>query len=562
MLRVCYRISFLFLVLFLLQASVCSASADFLSPEERDWLSKHPVITIGPDPDALPFEAIDRDGLYRGLSADYLAHISGILGVSFKVVKAQNWAELMTMAKQQKIDLLPAIVSSSPRRKFLSFTSPWLSVPGVVLSTHPYSSVGDLKDKTVAVVDGSVWDDYLSVHQVDVRLIRVEDNRTALELTALSGVDAMVTNLAIATEMIHQLGISNLRVVLRLKRNTDISFGVRKDWPELVSILNKSLTHMDPTVKGDIRQRWLTLEPIPWWRDPSFQRIGIFSFGGFILIVAFFVVWNQSLKRQVRKRSRALELAHHRLVRAAKMKSIGQLAAGVAHEVKNPLAVISMGVEFLSSSPDRDATEQQILTDMDDAVQRADRVIRGLLDYSHYSKLERRPGDINEVIKQSLRLVDHEMKKHQIEVCLNLGILETACFDFTRIQQVFINLFVNSAQAMGEKGRLEIVSKMDSLSSGEAELSQYYHPGQRVIKVTVTDTGPGIGDTESEKIFDPFYTTKDIGQGTGLGLSESRNIMELHNGTLHLRNSEPTGACAIVILPCDKGDIDEENSTG
>ena len=260
MLRVCYRISFLFLVFFLLQATVCSASADFLTSEERAWLKEHPVITIGPDPDALPFEAIDSDGLYKGLSADYLAHISGVLGVSFKVVKAQNWAELMAMAKQQKVDLLPAIVSSAPRREFLAFTSPWLSVPGVVLSTHPYNSVGDLKDKTVAVVDGSVWDDYLSVHPVDVRLIRVEDNRTALELTALSGVDAMVTNLAIATEMIHQLGISNLRVVLRLKRNTDISFGVRKDWPELVSILNKSLTHMDPAVKEDIRQRWLTLE--------------------------------------------------------------------------------------------------------------------------------------------------------------------------------------------------------------------------------------------------------------------------------------------------------------
>ncbi len=560
--RVCHRIASLFLLLFLVQAAVCSASPNFLTPEEHNWLKEHPVITIGPDPDALPFEHIDSDGFYRGLSADYLAYISSLLGVSFKVVKVQNWAELMTMAQQHKVDLLPAIVPSPSRRKFLAFSSPWFTVPGVVLSTHPCRSITDLTDKTVAVVRGSIWDDYISSSPVDVRLVQVEDSRTALELTALSGVDAMVTDLASATEMIHQMGISNLRVVLRLKHNIDLSFGVRRDWPELVSILNKSLTHMDRETKGKIRQRWLKLEHIPWWRDPSFQRIGLFSLGGFVLIVAFFIVWTQSLKRQVRKRSRALELAHHRLIRAAKMKSIGQLAAGVAHEVKNPLTVISLGIEFLHSSSDRDATERQILTDMDDAVQRADRVIRGLLDYSHYSKLERRPGDINKVIKQSLHLVEHEMKKHQIEVCTNLGMLEPACFDFTRIQQVFINLFVNSAQAMGEEGCLEIVSKMDNLSSAEAELSQYYRPGQRVIKVTVTDTGPGISHTESEKIFDPFYTTKDIGQGTGLGLSESRNIMELHNGTLHLKNCEPTGACAVVILPCDKGDADEEDSTG
>ena len=102
---------------------------------------------------------------------------------------------------------------------------------------------------------------------------------------------------------------------------------------------------------------------------------------------------------------------------------------------------------------------------------------------------------------------------------------------------------------------------MDRLSPIEAELSQSYQADQWVIKVTVTDNGPGIDDTESEKVFDPFYTTKDIGQGTGLGLSESRNIMELHNGTLQLMNCEPTGACAVVILPCDKGVEDEENST-
>ena len=477
------------------------------------------------------------------------------------MAKAQNWAELMAMAKQQQIDLLPAIVSSVPRREFLAFTSPWLSIPGVVLSTQPLTSVADLADRTVVVVDGSIWDDYVSVHPVDVKLIRVEDSRTALELTALSGVDAMVTNLATATVMIHQLGISNLHVALRLKHKSDLSFGVRKDWPELVSILNKTLANMDSATKEDIRQRWLKLEDISWWRNPSFQRIGLFSLGSFILIIIFFVVWNQSLKRQVRKRSEALEKAHQQLVRAAKMESIGQLAAGVAHEVKNPLAIISMGVEFLTGSPDKEEAEQQVLNDMDGAVQRADRVIRGLLDYSHYSKLERRPGDVNEVIKQSLHLVDHEMKKHRIEVCPNLGILETACFDFTRIQQVFINLFMNSVQAMGEGGRLEIISKIDRLSPIEAELSPYYQANLQVIKVTVTDTGPGIDDTESEKVFDPFYTTKDIGQGTGLGLSESRNIMELHSGTLQLMNCESTGACAVVILPCNKGDEDEENST-
>jgi signal transduction histidine kinase len=243
------------------------------------------------------------------------------------------------------------------------------------------------------------------------------------------------------------------------------------------------------------------------------------------------------------------------------MESVGQLAAGVAHEVKNPLTIISMGVELLGDNPDLDDTEQQILTDMGDAVQRADKVIRGLLDYAHYSKLEPRPAEINEVITRALHLVDHEMKKHRIEVHTDLAELPTADFDFNRIQQVFINLFMNSAQVMENGGRLDIVSRMHRLSRDEAERSQYFVPGMKVIKVTVSDTGPGIDKDDSEKIFDPFYTTKDIGQGTGLGLSESRNIMELHNGTLHLTNCESKGACAVLLLPLEKGEGNEKENS-
>ncbi len=559
--KVFNTVSLLLVVFFL--GSVCHAAPESLSLtlQERNWLNRHQAITVGVDSAAPPFGFMDGNGDYKGMSADYLAYIGTQLGISFTIVTGENWAELMSMARRKEIDLLPAIVSSVNRRKFLSFTTPWITVPGVVISTRECRSLDDLKGRTVAVVDGSIWDDYLSSQAMEVSLVRVKDVQTALELTAMSGVSAMVTNLASATAMIHQLGIGNLRVVLRLDQKTAISFGVRSDWPELVSILNKTLVNMDPQVKEEIRHRWLKLEEIPLWKDSSVRRFALFLLGGFILIIVFFIIWNRSLKREVKKRSDALEQAHRHLIRAAKMESVGQLAAGVAHEVKNPLTIISMGVELLGDNPNLDDTEQQILTDMGDAVQRADKVIRGLLDYAHYSKLERRPAEINDVITSALRLVDHEMKKHRIEVHTDLAELQTAAFDFNRIQQVFINLFMNSAQAMEDGGRLNIVSKMHHLSRDEAERSQYFEPGMKVIKVTVSDTGPGVDKDDSEKIFDPFYTTKDIGQGTGLGLSESRNIMELHNGTLHLTNCESQGACAVLLLPLGKGEGNEKEDS-
>jgi signal transduction histidine kinase len=547
------------LVLFLLKSAVCAAAPTFLTPQEISWLQDHPNIIVGPDPNAPPFEFLDSAGNYKGMSSEYLAQISKMLGITFTVAKAQNWAQVLTMAQEKKIDLVPAIVPSATRRKYLQFTSPWISVPGVVLSAQGCDTLEDLAGETVAVVTGSIWDDYITNNSVDVKLVRVEDTRMALEMASMSNVFATVTDMASATETINQLSIGNLHIILRIKENIDLSFGVRNDWPMLVTILNKTLLKMDPTLKDNIRHRWINLGDMHWWNDSSLVQTSLLVLGGLFTIILIFFIWNRTLRREVKKRSLALEQAHQSLIRAAKMESVGQLAAGVAHEVKNPLAIISMGVEFLSGNGTRDATEKEILTDMDEALYRADRVIRGLLDYSHYNTLERSQGDLNTVIRKALHLVNHEFKKRDIKVVTELALLKTAFFESTRIQQVLINLFMNSVQAMENGGVLEIVSSMHRLCADEVDLSDNYRIDMEVIKILVSDNGPGIHPHDSEKVFDPFYTTKDVGEGTGLGLSESRNIMELHNGTLHLANCKKTGACAVLILPCEKGE--EHGST-
>jgi signal transduction histidine kinase len=553
------------ITLFLLTAFtavVCTGKDIPLTVQERAWLDRHKVITVGPAPDSPPFEFFDDKGSYRGMSADYLAWIGQQLGVRFKPVHAASWAELMDMARHKKVDLMTGIVPSAGRKKFLVFTEPWITVPGVVIASTGCRSIDDLRGKTVAVVNDSIWDDYLTGRSEDFSLVRVKDVRTALELTATSGVYAMVANLASATEMIHKMGIGNLRVVLRLDKKTEMTFGVRKDWPLLVSILNKSLSAMDPDLKKDIRQRWIKLDALPWWKNVAHQRTAFFIMLFFLAALIFLVTWNRILKQQAQKRTAELEQANRHLIRAAKMESVGQLAAGVAHEVKNPLAIISMGVELLGDNPDLDEVEKQILVDMDDAVERADRVVRGLLDYSRYSKLNLQPGDLNEVIEKALRMVEHEMKKNHVQVQKTLGPLKPARFDFNRVQQVFINLFMNSAQVMQDGGRLEIVSELHRLNMNEAKRSKVFEPGMEVIRVRVMDTGPGIARKDWENVFDPFYTTKGVGEGTGLGLSESRNIMELHNGTLYMTScgQQKTGACAVVMLPLEQGEGNEKNS--
>jgi two-component system NtrC family sensor kinase len=259
------------------------------------------------------------------------------------------------------------------------------------------------------------------------------------------------------------------------------------------------------------------------------------------------------LEDLVNQRTEALKNAQQSLIRAARLESVGQLAAGVAHEVKNPLAIIQMGVDFLSAEKSgKNEVVDQILTDMADAVKRADTVIRGLLDYSRDSMLDESIGNINHVIERSLHLVNHEMNKRGIATQLDLSDeIPNFLMDFNKLQQVFVNIFVNSAHAMGKGGTLAVSSTVKTLSDHEinGDLHNRFKPGGELIVVAVADSGPGIKDADLERIMDPFFTTKPIGQGTGLGLSVCRNIVELHHGVFTIRNHKAGGAKVLIYIP-------------
>jgi two-component system, LuxR family, sensor kinase FixL len=258
------------------------------------------------------------------------------------------------------------------------------------------------------------------------------------------------------------------------------------------------------------------------------------------------------LKRAYSELEKAhLELrdAQMRLIQAAKLESVGRLAAGVAHEVKNPLAVIQLGVDFLAGIESDDGMVSEVIRDMEEAVERADSVVKGLLDFSRESTLTLRRGDINQVIDHALHLVDHELTQHNIrlEKELEEGI-GTIDLDSNKLQQVFINVFMNAIQAMGREGVLTVKSRVELLENpdGVGVDGKRFSAGEPVVRVEVLDTGCGIED--ASMVFDPFYTTKPTGQGTGLGLSVTRKIIELHKGAIDIRNRREGGAAVRITL--------------
>ena len=263
-----------------------------------------------------------------------------------------------------------------------------------------------------------------------------------------------------------------------------------------------------------------------------------------------------ALKRTLAELKRAnqqLQETQLELIQAARLESVGALAAGVAHEVKNPLQTILMGLDYLvPNCPAENANIAMVLTDMRDAVTRANAIIRGLLQLSAQTDFELKAEDLNASVRRALRLVNAQIIASKVSVLRKLDAhLPRARVDRAKLEQVFINLFINALQAMSPGGVLTITTRAGRLGEDVAvseTAARPFHHGDRVVMAQVQDTGTGISDANLPKVFDPFFTTKPVGVGTGLGLSVVKKIVDLHSGGIDIQNAAPGGVVVTLLF--------------
>jgi two-component system NtrC family sensor kinase len=222
------------------------------------------------------------------------------------------------------------------------------------------------------------------------------------------------------------------------------------------------------------------------------------------------------------------------MTQTEKLTSLGLLAAGVAHEVNTPLAVISNYIQMLGKQmPDGDP-RQAIIEKIVKQTFRASEIVNNLLNFSRTSATEVVDIDVNRVVEETLSLVAHPLKTSQIQVVRQLGeTLPAVRGSANKLQQVFLNLFLNARDAMPGGGMLEVRTMA--------------HNGS--VEVEIVDTGAGIAREHIHRIFDPFFTTKASGRGTGLGLSVSYGIIKEHSGKIDVRSTVGKGTSFHVELP-------------
>jgi signal transduction histidine kinase len=250
-----------------------------------------------------------------------------------------------------------------------------------------------------------------------------------------------------------------------------------------------------------------------------------------------------------------LKAAQAQLIEAEKFQAVGRLAAGVAHEVRNPLAILHMGVEFLSAqSSDESAA---ILAEMKEAVSRADSVISSLMDLSLSRQADMQQTDLNGILDRTIARFADEFERKKIAVVRNYGMdLCAPRMDAGKMEQVFANIIANARDAMPEGGDLMLktyprqLDKNDLIFDAGDRAGTRARAGDQIVVVDIADTGTGITKENISKLFDPFYSTKPTGTGMGLGLTVAKKIIELHGGTIEVRNRDDRGVITTVTLNC------------
>jgi polar amino acid transport system substrate-binding protein len=510
-----------------------------LSEEERAWLKGHPVVRLGVDRDWEPFEYLSSEGEYQGITAEFMGRIQGMSGLKMVPQKGLSWTEVMEKARTGEIDVLSALTPSPERRKYLNFTKPYLRFPLMVFTRHDaplITGIADLGRARVAVERDYITQQYLEKDHPHLQLVFVDTTAEALHALSSGKVDAYVGNLTLGSYLIDKLGLGNLKVAAPTTYANDLAIGVRKDWPELVSILDKALEAIDENERRAIRQQSLAIR-YDVEVDYTLLWKVIAGAAGLLLLALLWVA-------QTRRQKAALAIAKAEAEQANRFKSY--FLANMSHEIRTPMNAI-MGFSYLALQTELNKRQYHYLDKIHVSAQVLLGVINDILDFSRIEagKLEiaESPLSLDEVCEKlaGLTMIKAEEKGLRLRFNRNPEVPDSLVGDPLRLEQVLVNL-VGNAIKFTEQGEVRLNIELER------------HEENRVwLRFSVSDTGIGIPEEQIPRLFGAFTqldesTTRRYG-GSGLGLSICQHLVQLMGGEMDVQSVPGSGSTFSFQLP-------------
>ncbi len=510
-----------------------------LSEKERAWLKAHPILRLGLDPIWEPIEFIDKDGRYRGISSAFMHRLSDLLGVELQYDPKQTWVQSVERAKRGEVDVLPALNPSPKRSEFLNFTESYLHFPFMIVTRADAPLITDMDDLSgwrVAVERNYVTREYLDRDYPTLQQLLTDDTAKALEAVASGKADAYVGNLTMASYLIDKLGLGNLKVAAPAPYNNDLAMGVRKDWPELVPILNKALNAIGDDERRAIRQESLAIR-----YDVEVDYTLLWQVvAGATMLLLLTLLW----VAQVRRQRSALALAKAEAEQANRFKSY--FLANMSHEIRTPMNAI-IGFSYLALQTNLNKRQYHYIDKIQHSAQTLLGVINDILDFSRIEagKLEMAKKDfsLDEVYENlaNITMLRAEEKGLAIYFRREREVPDGLVGDSLRLGQVLANL-VGNAIKFTEQGEIQV-----NIQRLRREDNLVW------LRFCVTDTGIGIEEAEIPRLFSAFTqlddsTTRRYG-GSGLGLSICNHLVHLMGGEMEVQSVLGEGSSFSFSLP-------------
>ena len=520
-----------------------------LSPEAQAYLAKEKKIVMCVDPDWMPFEKIEN-GKYIGIGSEYIEKISKLIGVPIVLHLTTSWSATLDAIQTKKCDILPMLHATPSRKKYLNFTRPYLQVPLVIATTYDKQFIGDahlLKDKEIGLVKGYAHKELLQSRYPNIHFVEVKNIETGLKDVASGRLFGFIENLTVMSYQIQKYFPQSLKIAGRLSEKLKVQLAVRKDIPQLLSIMDTALSLFSKSDKEKILNHWVSVQYIKAFDYSIFWYVFIplILLALYILIRQYILVrYNRQLKKEVSKKVSELKQKNEALIQKDRMAAMGEMLSMIAHQWKQPLSAISsvvMGIDvkiatkkFNLENKTGRAKFLHYLSlkhqDINTYIQHLSSTTDNFRNFFNPNK-SKEMTSLTVPINDALEIVHSSLESQGIEVITDFNVALKLSLYPNEIIQVVINILKNSSDNFQNKR----VKKPIILLSTQRE--------KNMIILRICDNGGGVSKEVLPYIFDPYFSTKDEKNGAGLGLYMSKIIIEKHHqGKLTLHNTE-NGVC-------------------
>jgi len=512
-----------------------------------------------------PFSIVLDNGQADGFSVELLKNSVEEVGgkIEFRVDK---WETIKQELKDGKIDILPVVGRTNERKKYFDFTIPYLTMHGAVFTRENDTRIKtfeDLEDKVVVVMKGDNAEEYVRENNIGKKIVTFDTYNLAFEALSSGKHDAIIIQKLVGIKLLKTSGLKNIKVSNFILENfrQDFSFAVQKGNHSLLSLLNEGLSiSMANGTYNRLYEKWFhDAEENPFYVSKTFKFLVSGLVALFIALI-FYLYWNRLLQIKVSKKTRELaelnETLEKRIQEAisdlykkdeimliqSRQAIIGEMISMIAHQWRQPIANISMIANKILVDIYLENFDLIELEKMAEHINKnTQELSKTIDDFRNFFKpnKEIETIKISTIVKDTISIVGKSLENRNIviEVIKNDDILEIKTYP-RELMQVFINILNNAKDAFIERNTSNPTISISAEQSSEHSI---------IIKIC--DNAGGINETIIEKIFDPYFSTKNEKNGTGLGLYMSKMIIEKHLiGTINVF-LENGGTCFKIGLP-------------